>query len=167
MIKLHSLKNLPLNREKFKYFIGVDPGKTGATAVLSKSNKLLILLPHKDLTAYEYREALLAYKENAYVMIESVNAAPKEVQGVVSAFTFGTEFGKVCWAFPCMGFDPKHVVRVAPSRWQGNLVCLTKGKKLVSKIRAQKLYPAHKKRITLDTADGVLIAHYCRKMLLE
>ena len=100
-------------------------------------------------------------------MIENVHAAPKKVQGVVSAFTFGTQFGQVKWAFPCMGYDEKMVVRVDPARWQGNLRCLTKGRKLVSKIKAWKLYPEHKKKITLDTADGVLIAHYCRKVLNE
>lgn len=151
-------------RKHYSVFIGVDPGVHGATAVLDNAGNLLIV-DHFEISGSDYRRHLLKYRKDSAVMIEKVGAAPKRKQGTKSAVTFGHERGKVTWAFDIMGYNKDDITLVAPSKWMGVLRALTKGRKEVTLIRARTLYPAYADEITIDNADAVMIAHYCRLQL--
>jgi len=54
------------------------------------------------------------------------------------------------------------IIDVSPVKWQSALSCLTKGKKNVTKARAQQWFP--KIKVTHGIADALLIAEYGRRV---
>jgi crossover junction endodeoxyribonuclease RuvC len=70
------------------YFIGIDPGKTGAVAVISDDGSFCSLC---DFTNHPISFLRKFNKHVSHAYIEKVHAMPK--QGVVSTFSFGENFG--------------------------------------------------------------------------
>ncbi len=138
--------------------LGVDVGKHGALAVISITGDLLAVASFSGKTTEQivwYVYNYLPYTTNAY--IEQVSSSPQ--QGVVSAFTFGKNYGALLGA---LYSHPKVVTKIRPSEWQGALGCLSGGSKKSLLEFAKKLYPEeHKaKMFNKSSADAVLIAHY-------
>ena len=78
--------------QSLNYFLGIDPGKSGAWAVIDKDNYVVF--------AELWNESCLAaiandHRNNTFfitsAVLELVHSMPK--QGVKSMFTFGTNFG--------------------------------------------------------------------------
>lgn len=119
--------------------IGVDPGKTGAIALLDYS----VLVDVYDMPIADNRvsPALLGDLEDwdhdtfGTVVIEDVHAMPG--QGVTSMFSFGRSLGAVEGFFAAKG---RRTVYVAPSRWKRDLG-LGKDKD-AARGRAIELWPA-------------------------
>lgn len=95
------------------YFIGIDPGKTGAVAVLDAQGELVSVHDFCDAL-----DPLISMRDKiAFGYLEEVHAMPK--QGVVSTFTFGENFGWWKGVLTAMGVPFK---TIRPQEWQKGLV---------------------------------------------
>ena len=155
--------------------IGIDPGISGAIAVLCDD----VLLEVHDMPALEVRvgkankrqvnPAMLASilygitllpeakGHNSWVVLEKVGAMPG--QGVTSMFNFGRSFGVVEGVAAGLRLG---ITYVTPQAWQKRAG--KKEGKDGSRQRVMELYPEHAdlfKRVKDDgRADAVLIARY-------
>lgn len=154
--------------------IGIDPGITGAIAVLcddelmavhdmpvlevkvGKTNKRQV---SPQLLAQIFNDILLEYANGreCRVILEKVGAMPG--QGVTSMFNFGRSFGVVEGVTAGHGLA---IAYVTPQAWQKRSG--KKDGKDGARQRVMELYPKHAdwfKRIKDDgRADAVLIARY-------
>lgn len=129
-------------------FVGIDPGKTGAIAILEEGYVTLHKIP--DTYGELWR---LVPKETSFIVYEKVHSSPQ--QGPASAFTFGRMFGWV----EAVAADVDVAYAVTPQQWQTALDCRTGGDKHISLEKAKKLFP-DQKGITLKNADALLLAYY-------
>ncbi len=133
--------------------LGIDPGKSGALAVVGADASLVE--PFR-LTGTE-RDAWLWIKEwkpnIGFAYLEKVHAMPK--QGVSSTFKFGTSYGFLRGLLIASEIPFE---TVSPAKWQRHLGCLSKGDKNVTKARAQELFP--EVTVVHANADALLIAQY-------
>lgn len=138
-------------------WIGIDPGASGAIAVVFGSGNVCWI--KNDSTEHELANWIreLALSHELVAVIEQVNAMPK--QGVSSTFKFGKSFGFLIGILTALQV-PYESYR--PQVWQKHMRCLTKGDKNVSKAAAQRLWPSVK--ITHANADALLIAEFCRQI---
>lgn len=138
--------------------IGIDPGKTGAAAIMSTSGEVIDVLEYNKLTEREIVETLSGYKGDVTrVWIEKVASRP--AQGVKSVFTFGDNYGWWRGVITTLKFPFETVTSV---KWQRYLGCLSKGDKNVTKQKAQQLFPDLK--VTHAKADAILIAEFGRRL---
>ena len=147
-------------RPPFKKCIGIDPGKGGGIAVITdetvtlyncpqtvKDMALLIGICLNDVAAYRTK-----------VFLEKVWAFPTD--GRAGSFTFGENYGQWQGILASHELDP---MLVTPKAWQSHFE-IKKGlkkdirKKILKQIAIDKC-PSTKK-ITLKTADALLIAIY-------
>jgi len=146
------------------YYVGIDPGNTGAMAVLTPHTARVI-----DFTDPSFFDKLKNSAEYAHCMVEKVHAMPK--QGVTSVFTFGTAYGKALGMLIVLKVP---YTLVTPQKWQkvfgisGRKGCTKKQ----SLERARALFPglaashlARKK--DHNRADALLIAEYCRREMSQ
>lgn len=152
---------------------GIDPGKTGAMAIVHADGTVQffdvprIKLRGKDRPAWgEWSRlwtAALDFAGVDMVVIEDVSARPG--QGVTSMFTFGRSLG---FAHSIAVASGAAVQFVPPHVWKGKLGLLNSGKG-ASRERCTGLYPttaAQLARVKDDgRAEAALIAHYGRKFL--
>lgn len=138
-------------------YIGIDPGKTGAMAILSDKGEFLEVIDFEEVLP---RIRLLA-PDIKFAYLEQVHAMPG--QGVSSTFTFGENLG--WWKGILQAFEiPFKSIR--PQDWQKNLV----PKKLSTTDKpglgvARQMYPSaplHLKKHH-NRADAILIARVCYK----
>ena len=144
----------------FKKFIGIDPGKSGGVAVLNGETAKVYACPKtvedmatliglclSDVSAHEVK-----------VAVEKVWAFPTD--GKSSLFSFGCNYGQWQGILASHEIDP---IYITPKKWQSHYD-IKKGlpktirKKMLKQIAMDK-YPDTKK-ITLKTADALLIALY-------
>ena len=139
------------------FYIGIDPGINGGCAILNDSLELEAKRCPKDVKLMA--EVLFKYQfEECYAVIERVHAFPG--QGVVSCFTFGNNFGQ--WEGILSAYDIPYIY-VQPKKWMEYFQPLSKDKKRRKKELKQKAQELHpNERVTLLTADAILIAHYCK-----
>ena len=141
-------------------FVGIDPGKSGAIAVVS-ADLSDVWIQRMDTTERDVFDFVLDKigEEPSFAMLERVSAMPK--QGVSSTFKFGQSYGFVLGLLTAMGIPFE---RVTPGKWQGAMKCRSGGDKNVTKARAQELFP--KEKVIHKTADALLLAEYCRRVRL-
>lgn len=150
------------------FIIGVDPGASGAIAILKDNGKLVHVF---DMPSVEVisggkakkrvspemlaAELRLYADQGAVAYVEQVGAMPG--QGVSSMFAFGQSFGIVLGvmgglAIPCQ--------TVTPSKWKKDLKL--NGGKDASRAKAAQVWPAQAgefKRVKDDgKAEAALIA---------
>lgn len=94
--------------EKMTY-IGIDPGKDGALAVLCEGGLVSVVPFYPDA----YKAALRALNGPALAVLEHVGAMPG--QGVTSMFSFGENFGYLKGLLEAFEI-PYELVR--PQRWK-------------------------------------------------
>ena len=142
--------------------IGIDPGVSGGYAFETEIG----LEVHKWVdvrSAFENLEAILTYCKleqiELKVYIEKVNASP--IMSQSSAFKFGVNYGQWTAILDCLSLSWE---AVPPQKWQ---MGLNKPKDLKGaplkrwlKEKAIDMYPELGKKITLTTADGLLIFNY-------
>lgn len=142
-------------------FIGIDPGASGAIAVVDYQSVIIDVCITAKCTELDQSLFLDGISGRfgsvpLRAMLEQVNAMPK--QGVVSTFKFGQSFGFL------RGLLAGHQIPfelVRPQKWQQVMGCLSKGDKNVTKAAAQRLWPQHK--ITHANADALLLAEFARR----
>lgn len=152
------------------YFIGIDPGKTGAAFIIreiTKGSRELHLYSFKSKTEFLHISGFsnllgLIGSEKTFVFLEKVHAMPG--QGVGSMFSFGVAIGYVKGILEVFGF-PYSEIR--PQEWQKEF-SLTgpynskHERKKAHLALAKKLYP-NVQGLNIETADSVLIAEYARR----
>lgn len=144
-------------------YVGIDPGKTGAMAIIDG------LLDSVTIYDFDDGRALLALKslpKNSHAVLEKVAARPK--QGVVGMFAFGTNFGTWIGRLEALGvpFD-----FVTPQKWQKAMFDSAPKKNVTHKTqslnRARRLFPHAHQLLTRQKdhhrADALLMAEYCRR----
>jgi len=107
-------------------YIGIDPGKSGAMAVISgpgvEDNGKVLDILNFDLEAYReclVRTLKLEYSYSNFIFvpykiaIEQVHAMPG--QGVTSMFHFGENFGQICGLLTGLGLKYECVT---PMKWK-------------------------------------------------
>lgn len=76
------------------YYVGIDPGKTGAWAVLDEKLGIKDLAMNDDLYYFaEVLQELSSSGATVFACVEKAHAMPQ--QGSVSTFSFGEQFGLV------------------------------------------------------------------------
>lgn len=142
--------------------IGIDPGEGGAMCIMEGDKTST----YKFIDVHDVDRALADVQKNiptgmsVFAILEQVHAMPK--QGVSSTFKFGEYFGLA------KGFLIAHQIpfeTVTPAKWQkmfqvGKSATKNAHKNKLKAI-AQNLVPSQ--RVTLATADAILLAHYCKK----
>lgn len=156
-------------------FAGIDPGKTGALAIIDWDDSVEFFdvprmkLRDKDVPAYAewsttWGAALHAAGVET-VVIEDVAARPG--QGVSSMFKFGRTLGFVHGV--ALSVRPLPSIQfVTPNQWKTKLGLL-KSDKGASREKAVSLFPAAEGRLARVKDDGraeaLLLAYYGRKFL--
>ena len=135
--------------------IGIDPGLSGAIAIL-ENNKVLNIFDIPVMTEgkknkRQLNSALLVnlLKENinkeeeeVAVVVEQVNAMPG--QGVTSMFNFGQTFGAIKGICAALEF-PIYFVR--PSKWKKHFELINSSKD-ASRTKVIQMYPNLSKDLT-------------------
>ena len=150
--------------------IGIDPGLSGAIAVLENNKVLNIfdipVMSEGKKNKRQLNSALLVnlLKENinkeeeVAVVVEQVNAMPG--QGVTSMFNFGQTFGAlkgICAALKLPIFF------VRPSKWKKHFELINSSKD-ASRTKVIEMYPMMatelSKKKDVNKSDAILIARY-------
>ena len=150
--------------------IGIDPGLSGAIAIL-ENNKVLNIFEipvmsegkknKRQLNSAQLVKLLkdnISKNEEVSVVVEQVNAMPG--QGVTSMFNFGQTFGAIKGVCAALG-SPIFFVR--PSKWKKHFELINSSKDS-SRTKAIEMYPslsddlARKKDV--NKSDAILIARF-------
>ena len=156
---------------KTKMYLGIDPGSAGGFAAVTENGDCLLwpaaeFPTERDLWEwFQCRRPSLIAEVTA--VIEKVGGyMPGSAGNIGSAmFKFGQNFGMLR-AFLCAAGIPYE--EVTPAAWQKALGIPTRKKtetksqqKNKLKAAAQRLFPQEK--VTLATADALLLAEFCRR----
>tara|TARA_Y100001970_G_scaffold225106_1_gene277821 strand:+ start:10229 stop:10720 length:492 start_codon:yes stop_codon:yes gene_type:complete len=153
--------------------IGIDPGLSGAIAVLDDFKIFEIydmpIMSEGKKNKNQLNSAQLVkilknnFKNNEelFVIVEQVNAMPG--QGVTSMFNFGQTFGAIKGICASLNL-PIYYVR--PSKWKKHFELINASKD-ASRTKVIEMYPSlserFKKKKDVNRADAVLIARYFRE----
>ena len=150
--------------------IGIDPGLSGAIAILENNQVINIfeipVMSEGKKNKRQLNSALLVslLKENinnseeVAVVVEQVNAMPG--QGVTSMFNFGQTFGAIKGI--CAALDlPIFFVR--PSKWKKHFELINSSKDS-SRTKAIEMYPKLSNQLAkkkdVNKSDAILIARF-------
>jgi crossover junction endodeoxyribonuclease RuvC len=150
--------------------IGIDPGLSGAIAIL-ENNKVLSIFEmpvmsegKKNKRQLNSAQLVKLLKDNILendevsVVVEQVNAMPG--QGVTSMFNFGQTFGAIKGVCAALGLS---IFFVRPSKWKKHFELINSSKDS-SRTKAIEMYPslsddlARKKDV--NKSDAILIARF-------
>lgn len=146
-------------------YIGLDPGKKGAMAIMGYSNTtgeryMMKIIPFDP---QEYIKALKQYN-GATVCIEQVHSISK--QGIASSFTFGVMYGWLLGMLDTIGVSYQ---AVSPQKWKKDFGLL-RSDKLKSVEVCQHLLPNANlyrtdrcKKPDDGMAEAALLAIYARR----
>ena len=150
--------------------IGIDPGLSGAIAVIENNKVLNIfdipVMSEGKKNKRQLNSALLvsllkkniSKEEEVAVVVEQVNAMPG--QGVTSMFNFGQTFGAlkgICAALELPIFF------VRPSKWKKHFELINSSKD-ASRTKAIEMYPKLSNQLSkkkdVNKSDAILIARF-------
>lgn len=147
-----------------KVIIGIDPGTNGGICVLTQSG-YVVQLDKMPPTPQDLLEYLQEFRIGSHCYLEKVGGMSG--QGGSASFNFGKGYGHLEMALLALEIP---TTTVTPQKWQKTYQLGTKSKcasktewKNKLKAKAQQLFPSLGKKITLATADALLIAEYGRK----
>ena len=150
--------------------IGIDPGLSGAIAVLENNKVLNVfempVMSEGKKNKRQLNSALLVnlLKENVInneevaIVVEQVNAMPG--QGVTSMFNFGQTFGAIKGICAALGFP---IFFVRPSKWKKYFELINSSKD-ASRTKAIEMYPKLSNQLAkkkdVNKSDAILIARF-------
>lgn len=151
--------------------IGIDPGLSGAVALLDGNDKIddLIDMPvmastgkRQQVNGAELAKIIKLWQQDSEPItayVEQVSAMPG--QGVSSMFSFGKGCGVVEGVMAALGVP---VVYVSPGAWKRRAGLIGKPKDM-SRTLAQRLYPLAElgRKKDIGRAESILIAKYGAK----
>lgn len=142
-------------------YMGIDPGKKGAMAIVDGENVRIVPFD-KDEYMHQIAETAAA-ADPARCVLEHVGAMPG--QGVTSTFSFGESFGWLQGVLEAWGI-PYELVR--PAKWKKEF-SVTSDKNTSVNV-ARRLFPDVSLRRTDDCrkdddgmAEALLMAEYARR----
>lgn len=143
-----------------RVYIGVDPGVSGAMAVINGDDEVIGIHDWKEVNDIRGAAGILMdyinFYDYVYAAIESVHSMPG--QGVSSTFKFGRNFGQ--WEGLMAGLNvPTRLVR--PQEWQKGVISRSDGKN-ASLAAARRLFPEVPLNLKRhhNRADALLIADW-------
>ena len=141
-------------------YIGIDPGKSGALAVITDENVLVFPFDRQS-----YVNILGALSNGSKCCLERVGAMPG--QGVTSMFSFGENFGFIQGVLESNGIPYE---LVTPKKWKKEFGVT--GDKNSSISVCQRLFPdvsllktEHSKKPDDGMAEALLMAEYARRRM--
>lgn len=153
-----------------KFYIGIDPGQSGAIAIINESSDVIELedYPGDEISCAKLISNIMvdlnleAKTVTLKAAIEKVHAMPK--QGVTSMFKFGTNFG-IWRGMIAMAGIP--FILVPPRTWQKGVINKAQDKK-PALAAAARMFPEAELYGPRGggkdgRADALLIADYCRR----
>ncbi len=157
--------------------IGIDPGLSGAIAVLEDIKVLsLFEMPvmaegKKNKRQLNSAQLVNIIKENSNgdeeiaVIVEQVNAMPG--QGVTSMFNFGQTFGAIKGVCAALGLP---IFFVRPSKWKKHFELINSSKD-ASRTKVIEMYPSFSKQLAkkkdVNKSDAILIARFFAETRLK
>ncbi len=144
-----------------KAWIGIDPGKTGSAALITRQSQFVSDWPGDPGAAADILRQWSLEHEIELVALERVHSMPR--QGIKSTFSFGQNFGQwqgviAALCFPCL--EPR------PSEWQKGLVRPSDGPnpKARSLNVARRLFPdvSFSRKKDHNKADALLLAWWAK-----
>ena len=155
-------------------YIGIDPGKSGAVAVINNNQNILLLedWPGNEIAAASIiRDLIKAYPDHHSDTYEySIKAAIERSQsmpgqGVRSMFVFGTNYG--IWQGVLAAFQIPFIIPT-PQAWQKGIISKAKDKK-PALAAASRMFPLAELYGPRGggkdgRADALLIADFCRRL---
>ena len=150
--------------------VGIDPGLSGAIAIL-ENNKVLSILDmpvmaegKKNKRQLNSAQLVSILKENikkdeeTTVVVEQVNAMPG--QGVTSMFNFGQTFGAIKGVCAALNFP---IFFVRPSKWKKHFELINSSKD-ASRTKVIEMYPSLSNQLAkkkdVNKSDAILIAKF-------
>tara|TARA_Y100000768_G_scaffold261333_1_gene199083 strand:+ start:564 stop:1055 length:492 start_codon:yes stop_codon:yes gene_type:complete len=150
--------------------IGIDPGLSGAIAIL-ENNKVLNIFDipvmsegkknKKQLNSallVNYLRENISNNEEVAVVVEQVNAMPG--QGVTSMFNFGQTFGAIKGICAALNLP---IFFVRPSKWKKHFELINSAKDS-SRTKAIEMYPKLSNQLAkkkdVNKSDAILIARF-------
>lgn len=91
------------------YYVGIDPGKKGAFAVIDEYGALITV--EKKVTAHDLTQLMRTFRPR-HVFVEKAQAMPK--QGVASTFSYGQGFGELLGVLTATGIA---YTLIRPATW--------------------------------------------------
>lgn len=156
---------------EFCSYIGIDPGKAGGLACLSRGAVWTKPMPETDRDLWDWFPTTLRAGEKYRAVVERVHSSPQ--MGVASAFTFGRGYGAILMALTAAGIPFEEVL---PKAWMRGMGVTRKAGwetarwKQRLRAKAQQLYPdlplwrePRSVGRQLAVADALLIATYCKR----
>ena len=157
--------------------IGIDPGLSGAIAIL-ENNKVLDIFEmpvmsegKKNKRQLNSAQLVTLLKDNVStdeeiaVVVEQVNAMPG--QGVTSMFNFGQTFGAIKGVCAALGLP---IFFVRPSKWKKHFELINSSKD-ASRTKAIEMYPLLSKDLAkkkdVNKSDAILIARFYSETRLK
>lgn len=145
-----------------KYFLGIDPGVSGAFAAIEDIGNVSLVGLYQD------RKILIDWLKSGHTAsaaVEKVSAMPG--QGVVSMFTFGASFGLMCGVLEAYSVPYE---LITPGKWQKAIldfqVAERKERKAATTAFVLRRYPDlyHLLKIKKNQgiADAICLALYAR-----
>lgn len=146
-------------------YVGIDPGKKGAMAIMGYSNTtgeryMMKIIPFDP---QEYIKMLKQFN-GATVCIEQVHSLPRE--GVKSVWSFGQTYGWLLGVLDAVGLSYQ---TVPPNLWKKDFSLLRTEKKQSIEV-CKRLFPGIELRRTDkcrtdddNMADAALICEYARR----
>ena len=150
--------------------IGIDPGLSGAIAILENNKvKDIFDMPvmsegKKNKRQLNSAQLVKLIKDNikdeeeVTVIVEQVNAMPG--QGVTSMFNFGQTFGAIKGVCAALGLP---IFFVRPSKWKKHFELINSSKD-ASRTKAIEMYPNLSDKLSrkkdVNKSDAILIARY-------
>ena len=150
--------------------IGIDPGLSGAIAIL-ENNKVLEIFEmpvmsegkknKRQLNSAQLVKLLqnnISKNEEISVVVEQVNAMPG--QGVTSMFNFGQTFGAIKGICAALELP---IFFVRPSKWKKHFELINSSKDS-SRTKTIEMYPKLSNQLSkkkdVNKSDAILIARY-------
>lgn len=157
-------------------FLGIDPGLSGAIALIDGKGKLITLHDTPTITVKRGQknknEYLIGHMVtilksmrsfgNVHCAIENIHSMPG--QGVTSMFSMGTGFGM--WLGMLAALEIPHT-RIEPVIWKRAMKIPGGSEKSASIVIAQRLFPRASLQRKKDhgRADAILLAEHLRRQL--
>ncbi len=144
-------------------FVGIDPGKSGAIAIINEGDIEVVENFDLDLYRRVLVEKIVHLDRKQYkVFIEDVHAMPG--QGVTSMFHFGENFGQICGLLTGLGIQYE---KVTPAKWKKCLGVTSDKQTSINKAMELFYEPpllrtSRSKVPDNNRAEALLISEYAR-----
>jgi hypothetical protein len=155
----------PEKAMEVKYYMGIDPGRSGGIAIIDEDSQAYV--HHMPETLDDLQVILAQYQETLdFCLIEKVHAYsfsfdPTKNPIIKLGFDKLMKQQGMILATAAIILGKDRVAEVVPAKWQRALMARTKGDKKVTLARARELYPTIK--VKHWNADALLIATACRR----